>query len=642
MSRSGRATRRLTSGLLLLSGAATACLTDPFVRQPELTVVPGAPAGWSGTAGTPGIGITISDVRTGSNAAYLTNGFQSNFGSFRIFQTVRADNYRGKRVRLSAWVKPRNVTSVASAGIFMRIDGPGVTLAVDDMIRRPVFGNGDWREVAVVLDVPTRAVGISLGMLFQAANTLLIDDMRLDVVSESVASTNTLEVPVPNGLDSLSTVEAYARSPLTPANLDFEGLTSLGGATSTWIAQNSTALTSTDPATTADDLRPLQAIVGNASVVALGEATNGTREFLRIKERFSRFLIASMGFNTIAIDAPAAETDELNAYVLGGSGDPVRLVSRLYAWQLNTQEMVDLVAWLREWNSSRASADRVQLLGLDVQYPGTSMDSVAVFVRRVAPEYTVDITVWYECLSIFRNRGATPGRPRSDYAIIPVDAKALCAEGINDAVNLVTTRGVGAAGYDGAVRNARLVQQFEAVATSNSAAAATRARDLALANNVLAMRERRGPNARIVVWAHNDRVTRQTGAMGARLAAVLGTDYRPIGFSFGTGRFNAQLQQTATAPTPQPFTAQVIPIGSIEEAAVATNRSVVLIDMRAIGSGSADAAPLAGPIAMRTIGFGFSPNTERAYFPTRLFPADFDALLFVRETTPSTLLPFVN
>jgi erythromycin esterase len=628
--------------LLLMSGAATACLTDPFVRQPELTVVPGAPAGWSGTAGTPGIGITISDVRTGNNAAYLTNGFQSNFGSFRIFQTVRADNYRGKRVRLSAWVKPRNVASVASAGIFMRIDGPGLTLAVDDMVRRPVFGNGDWREVSVVLDVPTRAIGISLGMLFQAANTLLVDDMHLEVVGETVATTNTLEVPVPNGLDSLSTIEAYARSPFSPTNLDFEGLTSLGGATSAWIARNGVALTSTDPAATANDLAPLQAIVGDASVVALGDATNGTREFLRIKERLSRFLVASMGFNTIAIDAPAAETEELNVYVLGGPGDPARLVSRLYAWQLNTQEMVDLVAWLRQWNSTRASGERVQLLGLDVQYPGTSMDSVADFVRRVAPEYAVDITVWYECLSIFRNRGATPGRPRSDYAIIPVDAKALCAEGINDAVNLVTTRGVGAVGYDGAVRNARLVQQFESVATSNSAAAATRARDLALANNVLAMRERRGPNARIVVWAHNDRVTRQSGAMGARLAALLGADYRPIGFAFGTGRFNALLQQTTTATTPQPFTAQVIPTGSIEEAAVAASGSALLIDMRTIGVGSADAAPLAGPIAMRTIGLGFNPNTERAYFPIRLFPADFDALLFIRETTPSTLLPFVN
>ena len=46
--------------------------------------------------------------------------------------------------------------------------------------------------------------------------------------------------------------------------------------------------------------------------------------------------------------------------------------------------------------------------------------------------------------------------------------------------------------------------------------------------------------------------------------------------------------------------------------------------------------------AAKTIGMSFDPVSEGTYFPARLFPADFDLLLFVRETTPSTLRPFVN
>jgi len=636
------AARRLATGLLVLCTATTACLDESLIKQPELTVLPGAPPGWSGTAGTPGIGLTITDVRSGSNAAYLSNAFQINFGSFRIVQSVRADNYRGKRLRLSAWVRPRNIGSVASSGIFLRVDGPGITLGLDDMTRRPVYGLGDWRQVAVVLDVPERAVGISFGALFQASNTLLVDDMRLEVVSTTVESTNMLSAPVPSGIDSLATAEAYARSPSSPVNLDFEGLASVGGATSAWLLQNSTVLGTSDPTASLDDLQPFQAMVGNAGVVGLGDATNGTRELQRLKDRLLRVLVTRMGFRTITIDAPAAETDDLNAYVTGGTGDPARLMSRLYSWNLNTQEIAELIAWLRQWNATVPPEQRVHLFGLDVQYPGASMDSVAAFVHRVAPAFDVDITVWYECLAVFRNRGTTAGRPRTEYAALPADSRGLCADGIRDALDLVTARGVGAPGYSAAVRHARLVVQFEAVAAAANTTIANRARDLALADNLIAIRELRGADSRVAVWAHNDRVTRQAGAMGARLHAQYGASYRPLAFTFGTGQFNAQLQQGATLSSPQAFTVQVVLTGSIEEAALATNASLLLLDARKVAAGSADAAPLSGPIAMRTIGLGFTPNSESTYFPTRLFPGDFDLLVFVREGTRSTLLPFVN
>jgi hypothetical protein len=85
--------------------ALTGCLDEDLIKQPELTVVPGAPEGWTGTSNVAGIGITLDNARTGTSAAYLSNAFQVTFGSFRLVQSVRADAYRGKRVRLSAWVR---------------------------------------------------------------------------------------------------------------------------------------------------------------------------------------------------------------------------------------------------------------------------------------------------------------------------------------------------------------------------------------------------------------------------------------------------------------------------------------------------------------------------------------------------------
>ncbi len=617
------------------------CLDESLIKQPELNVIPGVPPGWSGTANTSGIGTTIDNARTGKNAAYLSNAFQITFDAFRLVQTIRADDYRGQRVRLTAWVRPRNVSSTATSGIWMRVDGPGVILAIDEMRLRPVSGFGDWRQVSVVLDVAERAVGISFGALFQASNTLLVDDMELEVVSTTVASTNTLLSPTSSGLDSLSTIEAYARSPRAPVNLDFEGLPPLEPTSSAWIAQTATALGTDDPGAALGELEPLRAMVGTAHTVGLGDATYGSRESARLKHRVARFLVSQMGFTTLVLEAPFAEAEDLNAYVNGGSGSPERLLSRLYSWTTNTQELAEVIAWLREWNRTAPLAQRVQLRGMDIVAPGASMDSVASFIRRVAPAYDVDIQVWYQCLAVFRNQGATPGRPRSEYAAISAQSRALCAEGINDAVNLIVARGGSSAGSQTALQHARVVQQFEALASLGNAATSSRLRDSAMATNVVALREQPGAG-RVMVWSHNDRVSRQAGAMGGFLLARFGVDYRPLGVAFATGRFNALLQQGASTGAVQSHQVTAAPLRSMEAAFLGATSPRLLLDTRRIAQGGASAAPLAGPIAMRTIGVGFNPNTPNAYAAAKLFPADFDLLLFFRESTPTTLLPFVN
>ncbi len=63
-------------------------------------------------------------------------------------------DYRGKRVRISGFLKCENVLGSASA--WMRIDPPGsaAPLAFDNMHNRALKGTEDWQPFAIVLDVP--------------------------------------------------------------------------------------------------------------------------------------------------------------------------------------------------------------------------------------------------------------------------------------------------------------------------------------------------------------------------------------------------------------------------------------------------------------------------------------------------------
>ena len=50
---------------------------------------------------------------------------------------------------------------------------------------------------------------------------------------------------------------------------------------------------------------------------------------------------------------------------------------------------------------------------------------------------------------------------------------------------------------------------------------------------------KQSPDAKMVLWAHNEHVNRRGGAMGSLLATWYGKEYLPMEFAFHEGRYNA-------------------------------------------------------------------------------------------------------
>ena len=61
-----------------------------------------------------------------------------------------------------------------------------------------------------------------------------------------------------------------------------------------WIASHAIRLTTPEAGHGFEDMQPLKQVVGNARIVALGEATHGTREFFQLKHRMVEFLAPQM------------------------------------------------------------------------------------------------------------------------------------------------------------------------------------------------------------------------------------------------------------------------------------------------------------------------------------------------------------
>ncbi len=328
----------------------------------------------------------------------MTGAKPHEFGT--LVQSVRAEPYRDRRIRLAGFLKTEGANG--GAGLWMRVDGADSILAFDNMDSRRIRWTRDWQEVEVVLDVAPKAQTITFGLILVGDGKVWIDDVRIEAVGKDVSSTNRFDREKP-GEVRLTIGSRH------PANLNFED--GIGAPVAPAAAVTAGPLTQEQtrwlrarviPFDTAEagrgfaDLRPLETVIGDARIVALGEGTHGTREFFQMKHRLTEFLAAEKGFTLFAIEANMPEANRVNEYVLTGKGNPKQLLGGLYFWTWDTQEVLDLILWMRQFNQS--GRGRLQFLGFDMQFGELAMRNTRAFVADFDPDYTKDLEDVYRKL----------------------------------------------------------------------------------------------------------------------------------------------------------------------------------------------------------------------------------------------------
>ena len=182
----------------------------------------GLPNGWTHGGTAPmNYQITLDEtIKHGGKASAqlqfvgtAANGFAS------LTQNCQADAYRGKRVRFSAWVKTDAPGDHAQ--LWFRLDAPTRMPGFDNMANRPIKGRTDWKQYELVLDVPDDVVQIVFGAMSFGTGRVWLDDVKLEIVGNEVAVTNTL---TPEAMSAPRNNSVLATAKVLPArNLDFEG-----------------------------------------------------------------------------------------------------------------------------------------------------------------------------------------------------------------------------------------------------------------------------------------------------------------------------------------------------------------------------------------------------------------------------------
>lgn len=169
------------------------------------------PEGWvvAGTAPQDYQVSVLPEKREGNNVVLLesvANPNPSKFGT--LSQYCSADQYLGKRVRMTGYLKSENVKNWA--GMWFRVDDSkqkDLSLSFDNMSDRPIKNTTDWKKYEIVLDVPQQAGAMAFGVLLEGSGKVWISGISFEVVDQSVPTTNM--------------VKERAALPQGPVNLDF-------------------------------------------------------------------------------------------------------------------------------------------------------------------------------------------------------------------------------------------------------------------------------------------------------------------------------------------------------------------------------------------------------------------------------------
>ncbi len=406
-----------------------------------------------------------------------------------------------------------------------------------------------------------------------------------------------------------------------------------------WLAGHAVALKGVEAGQGFKDMEPLKKVVGPARIVSLGEATHGTREFFQLKHRMLEFLVTEMSFTVFAIEASMPEGFDVNEYVLTGKGDPAKALAGLYFWTWDTEEVLDLIRWMRAYNADPRHEKKVKFYGYDMQSSPRAARVALTYLDRVDPAAAAKHRPALAALAnafLQPDVDALPTEKKKELAA----AAGACLKQLDDC-KADYVKVTSAAEWAVARQHARVLVQFceMNVFGLEKFAESFKARDQAMAENVGWILDHEGPGAKVVLWAHNGHVqTSKYGdmeTMGMSLRKTYGREMVVFGFAFNRGGFQAIDSIDGSGKGLRSFDVEAAPAGSLDALLASAGLAVAAVDLRALPKDGPVAAWFAEPRVTRNVGAVYVEAFATQFLNAQKVQDCYDAILFVEKTTPA-------
>lgn len=404
-----------------------------------------------------------------------------------------------------------------------------------------------------------------------------------------------------------------------------------------WLRDHAVDISVDGPASGSDSAA-VAAMAGGARIIAFGEATHGTHEFLAVRNRIFQYLVGHAGVSTLALETGFREALPIDQFVSsGGQCEPTDAVVRaMMSWSDDARgpgrtENRELLRWLCDYNRAHAPA-RVHIYGFDLSgraagggFPNApaAVTTALEYVQKVDPS-AADALHKRLGNALLSFRTLSYSQKDKDYdRLSPADRDTLTAviAGLNALFRSHAAQWRAAtspAEFETSAHLAATARQLDGYFRANyrrggMSGEAEVYRDRTMAENVAWILGQEG-TGRVFVFAHDVHVARLTDRMGSFLSATLGH----------------QLFVIATVDSIRRDASGRIIFSSQGDTAIGAvcseiGKSAFVADLHQIPAGSLAKEWLSQPRLMNPISFG-----QTSPWPVHVLECC-DALVFVRE-----------
>lgn len=164
------------------------------------------------------------------------------------------------------------------------------------------------------------------------------------------------------------------------------------------------------PLHTHDDVSFLLNEIDDETFVLLGESSHGTSEFYQIRSELSKRLIVEKGFTFIAVEGDWPACLQINRYIKGydkhikSARDALKKVNRWPTWMWANEEMLELIEWLKKYNSKQPENKKVGFYGIDIYSLWESMDEIIHHLEKSNSQMLNATKEAFACFEPFNRR----------------------------------------------------------------------------------------------------------------------------------------------------------------------------------------------------------------------------------------------
>ncbi|MGV3640519.1 MAG: erythromycin esterase family protein [Adhaeribacter sp.] len=384
--------------------------------------------------------------------------------------------------------------------------------------------------------------------------------------------------------------------------------------------------------------------LGGASLVFLGEASQGSADYYSWRAAITRRLVEEKGFKVVAIEGDWPASHAVQQFITGdlryqSAQQALANFGRWPAWRWANHDMAAFTTWLRDYNGRLPVGQQVAFRGLDVYSLWESLESLQqLFPQADAPTREA-LSQALDCLKPYnRNTTAYAQATRGGggcgpaleklYAAVQNQVPGLSGEQALQVSQLVFT-----------ALNAHKYYQ----ATMLSNLQAWNFREQHLVATIDRLLQYHGPQTKIVVWAHNSHIgdarfssMAQEGLLN--LGQLAKEKYKSQGvYLVGFGTYQGQviaagqwggpaLEMTLPPALPGSWEAALHDHGS-------RNKLVLMREWRKNGA-------LTKMRGHRSLGVVYDPKQETGTYAPSNLPNRYDAFLYLEKT--QALRPLSN